>query len=70
LAVVDGGLVWPMTTSLGWYLAVVEDVATRYTGLPLEHVLRALRRELRGLDDEELIQSIGQRISSGQQPWE
>jgi hypothetical protein len=67
MSVVDGSREWPPTS--GQYLSVVEDVAARFTGLPLEHVVRALRRELSGLaDDEELIQELGRWIASGQMP--
>jgi hypothetical protein len=53
-------------TSPGLYLAVVQDVAARYTKLPYEHVVRALRRELSGFgDNEETIHALARRIASG-----
>lgn len=55
-----------MTTRLREYLDRFEDVATRYAGLPVEHIVRALRRELRAFEPAEaeliaLAQQIRQR---------
>ena len=69
LSVVDGDLEWPPTPMPEEHLSLVEDVAARFAGLPVEHVMRALRRELSGLAvDGELIQTLGRRIASGQLP--
>jgi hypothetical protein len=57
----------PLTASIRDYLALVEDVAVRYARLPVEHVVRALRRQLSGFGPEETeIRALAQRISCGQ----
>jgi hypothetical protein len=58
-----------VVASLGQCLSAVEDVAARYTGLPFEHVLRALRRELRGFDaEDQTMRALAERLARGELP--